>query len=145
MQHPVPTGTYRFRGHPGCRRLRCRNPNANASCSERVALKKLAPEQDLAKDSNPDARGLIQIWLVSDRTAAAKNKTSRHVDVADDAIAERLNALANRRIAAQLHPMLDDPVVLLGRFDHLAALPNVMRAGFFDVDIFARLARPNRR
>ncbi len=42
-------------------------------------------------------------------------------------------------------PVLDDPLVFSGGGDHLAALEEVVRAGFFDIHILARLAGPDRR
>ena len=41
--------------------------------------------------------------------------------------------------------MLDDPAVLLGRLDHLAAFEDVVAARLLDVDVLARLAGPDRR
>ena len=41
--------------------------------------------------------------------------------------------------------MLDDPVVLSRRLDHLAPLPEGVASRFLNVNVFARLAGPNRR
>ena len=47
-------------------------------------------------------------------------------------------------VAALLRPVLDDPLVLPRRFDRLAAFEDVVTARFFDVDVLARLAGPDR-
>ena len=40
--------------------------------------------------------------------------------------------------------MLDDPIVLARGLDALAALEDVVAARFFHIDVFSRLAGPNR-
>ena len=83
--------------------------------------------------------------LCPDGGAFAKDQPPRHVDVADHAAAQQLHALLERFGTAQLHAVLHDPLVLAGGLHQLPALEDVVRAGLLDVDILARLARPDGR
>src|SRR5437588_259859 len=80
---------------------------------------------------------------MAERGAVAEDQAAGHVDLADQALAQVVDRLADRLRAAELHAVLDDAAVLLGRVDHLAALEDVVAAGLLDVHVLARLARPD--
>jgi hypothetical protein len=42
-----------------------------------------------------------------------------------------------------LRPVLDNTVIFARRFDHLSPFPDAVGAGFFYINIFARLAGPD--
>src|ERR1700744_4748845 len=81
--------------------------------------------------------------LLPNRVAPLIAKASSHLSFADHSVSPFLDRLADCGCGAALRSVLDDAVVALGRFDQLLALPQVVRAGFFYVDVFARLARPD--
>jgi hypothetical protein len=58
----------------------------------------------------------------------------------------RANPLERRFVGhggALLRADLDDAVIFSRCLDHLAAFPYLVRCGFFDIDVFARLAGPD--
>ncbi len=70
--------------------------------------------------------------------------TSGHVHIiADKPILQFADALLESGIAAQLCAVLDDPSVFLGGLDHFAAFKNIVGHRLFDIDVLARLARPD--
>ncbi len=81
--------------------------------------------------------------LVAAAGADLEGDAPRHVDAADHALLEFLDAFANFGAGAALGAVLDDAVVLAGRLDHLAALEEVVRARLLDVDVLAGLAGPD--
>ncbi len=48
------------------------------------------------------------------------------------------------RPAPPLRPHLDDPLVFAGRLHHAPAFDEIVRNRLLDIDVLARLARPNR-
>jgi hypothetical protein len=57
---------------------------------------------------------------------------------------DEFHVAAQRAVGAVLCAVLHDAAVLLGGGDDLAALVDIVRDGFFDVDVLARLAGPDR-
>lgn len=79
-----------------------------------------------------------------DRVTPLKAQPAREIDLADDlSIVKPLDGLLNGGRRADLRAMLNDTIVFLGSAHELAAFPKIVRAGLFDVHIFARLARPD--
>ncbi len=81
--------------------------------------------------------------LEPDGIAAAGEEEIGLVDVADLAAMDELDRLAEAAPPAALRAAGGDPLVLSRRLDELRALPNIVRDGLFDVDIFARLHGPD--
>ena len=63
--------------------------------------------------------------------------------LAEVALVDVVDRLAESRIRAALRSRLHDALVLAGRLDHLPALPDVVADRLLDVDILARLAGPH--
>ena len=66
-------------------------------------------------------------------------------DLAEIALADVLERLGEAGPLARAVRGLDDPLVLAGRLDHLAAFEDVVGRGLLDVHVLARLAGPDRR
>src|SRR5208337_3483551 len=54
-----------------------------------------------------------------------------------------LHGLLDRGSGTDLRTVLDDPTVLLRRADELFPLPEVMRTGLLDINVFPGLAGPD--
>ena len=68
-----------------------------------------------------------------------------HIQIADSALFEFLDAFPNVGARPVLCPVLDHAIVLAGGRHHLASFEQVVAARLLDVHIFARLTGPNRR
>src|SRR5439155_20049819 len=80
----------------------------------------------------------------SDRISKTIDDGLPRVDLAQSAVAQELDGLAENGAAAPLRSDRDDTVVSSSGFDHPSAFDDVMADGFLDVDVLARLARPDR-
>ena len=80
---------------------------------------------------------------VADRRAPLVTERAGHVDIADGAVAQMMNGFEHAGVRARLAAVLANAVVLFYGSDELAAFKGVMRAGLFDVDVFAGLAGPD--
>ena len=90
-----------------------------------------------------DAGGNGFLRSVADRRAPLVAERASHVDIADGAVAQMMNGFEHAGIGARLAAVLANAIVLFYGADELAAFKGVVRAGFFDVDIFAGLAGPD--
>ena len=92
-----------------------------------------------------------RIAVRDDRAGIAADDTGKHpihVHVQHFAQAAARDVIPRRngvRRAAVLKPGLNDPLVLAGRFDHLAAFPDRQRDVLLDIHVLAGLAGPNSR
>ena len=83
------------------------------------------------------------LWRrVTDGLPPLVAKRARQIDVAERSTLHLLNGLNHAGIRARLAAVLADAVVLLHRAHQLTPFKPVVRAGFFDIDIFASLACP---
>src|SRR5262249_38684339 len=80
----------------------------------------------------------------SARAAMPETPSAREVDLTERARAYLSDRFDHRRRRTALRSVLDDAAVLLRGQDELAPFPQIMRAGFLDVDVFAGLAGPYR-
>ncbi len=83
--------------------------------------------------------------MLADRFSPFIAQPLGHIDLADRAIAQKLNRLFLVLGAAALHARLHDAFVLARRLHHLPALENVVAGRLLHEHIFARLTRPDRR
>ncbi len=72
-----------------------------------------------------------------------KHERSRHVELADAAAVQKRDGLAHIRGGAVVQADLHTPTIFAPRFDHFAAFPDIVGSGFFDVNVFACLTRPD--
>ena len=89
--------------------------------------------------------GGVGVLEVADGGPVAEDQAAGHVDVADQPVPHVVDGLAHRLRAAELHAVLDDPAMLLGRLDHLPPFVDVVAPRLLDVHVLARLAGPDRR
>src|SRR5438876_8828360 len=80
----------------------------------------------------------------SNRVPSLEAQPPRQVDFAKGAFVQVVDRLDLRASRAALRAVLHDAAVLLGGAHELASFPQVVRAWLLDVDVFARLARPDR-
>src|SRR5207249_9623562 len=83
------------------------------------------------------------VGVLADGGPRLEAQAAGHVDLADAAPVDVLDRLHHHRAAAVHGPDLDDPAVLAGGLDHLAAFPHGVRGGLLDVDVLAGLHRPD--
>ena len=91
----------------------------------------------------PERAGGLAGHAFADVAAPLVAHAAGHVDVADEAVLEQLDALLEPRIAAKLGAVLDDAVVFFRGLDHLEAFIDVVGHWFLDVHVLAGLARPD--
>ncbi len=89
------------------------------------------------------AGGRGSVGLAADGVAPFEAERARHVDVADGARFQFLCGVAKRQGGAAVDSVLHDAIVLARRGHQLAGFEDVMGAGFFAIDILARLAGPD--
>ena len=82
--------------------------------------------------------------LVSDVTAAAEDQSARHIYPADESVLQMVHRFADGQRTAQLHAVLYDAVIFIGRLDHLFAFMDIMRSRFLHIHILSGLAGPDR-
>src|SRR5579862_542054 len=81
---------------------------------------------------------------VSNRVAPLVAKSARQMDLANhSSIVKPLDRFLDRGRGPNLRAMLNDAIVFLSGAYELAAFPEIMRTGFFDIHVFACLARPD--
>src|ERR1700730_5285488 len=83
------------------------------------------------------------IRFVADGVSRLEAKSLGHVDLAASTLVPQLHRSLYRSIAAVLGAGLYQPVIFSCGIDDLPPLPNIVRNGFFYVNILARLASPN--
>ncbi len=85
------------------------------------------------------------VGIPADRRPRLVAQAARHVDLAQAAVVDELNRLPHGRTAAVHGPDLDDAVVVRGGLDHPPPFPHRVRRRLLDVDVLARLQRPDGR
>ena len=78
------------------------------------------------------------------RRGILHQEDANQINVTEFPAANILGRLPGVRGAAALHPHLNDPAVLAGRFNHFSAVPNAQGQRLFYIDVFSRLAGHNR-
>ena len=79
------------------------------------------------------------------RITRLEAERARHEELANPATMEKRHRLAHILRRAVVQSDLHTPIILAARFDHFPTFPNVMRRRLLDVDVLARLTRPDRR
>src|SRR5262245_44667150 len=82
------------------------------------------------------------VRLLADRVAPFVTKPASHINVADHAIPQLLRGFSQRGGRTAVCAVLDDAVVFTRGVDELPAFPITLRAGFFDINVLARLTGP---
>ena len=90
-----------------------------------------------------DAGGNRFRGSVADGRAPFVANCASHVDIADGAVAEMMNGFEHTGVGARLAAVLANAVVFFYGTHELATFKGVVRAGFFDVDVFSCLASPD--
>src|SRR5262249_40020467 len=80
----------------------------------------------------------------ANRVAVLEAQSARQVDLAQRAGLQMPDRLDHRGGGPALRSVLDDALVLVRGTDELASFPQIVGAGFLDVDVLASLARPYR-
>ena len=81
--------------------------------------------------------------LVANVWPSAVHQSARHVYPTNQSFFEVFHRFADGHRAAQLHTVLNNAVVFIGRFDHLLALVNIVCGGLFHVNVFTCLTGPD--
>src|SRR2546423_3855326 len=77
---------------------------------------------------------------VANGVAPLVTQAARIIDIANQPLAHFVHRLTHGHARPAVGSMLHDAVVFLGRGYQLAALKNVLRTGFFDVNVLACLS-----
>src|SRR5580700_4527500 len=79
----------------------------------------------------------------ADRWAPLVAKRPRHVDIADRAVTQMMNGFDHAGVGARLAAVLANAVVLFYGAHQLAAFKPVVRARFFNINVFPGLTGPD--
>ena len=86
-------------------------------------------------------------WFVgsfwADGTTGFVAQTSRDLNVTNSARMNEGHGVSHPRVGSALRAGLDNSIVLACCLNKSATFENVVRNRFFDIDVFARLNRPN--
>ena len=89
------------------------------------------------------ARGLLRAGDIADGVSAFVAQPARDLHRAELACPDIFDRFADARLRADLRPGLADLVVMPRRLDNASAFPDVMADRFLDIDMLARLHRPD--
>jgi len=84
------------------------------------------------------------VRVAADRVARFKAEAAGHINLAETALVEEFYGVSDGGDGAVLETGLNDTIVFGGGFEHFPAFPDIVRAGLFDVDVFAGLTGPYR-
>ena len=82
------------------------------------------------------------VGIPADRFARFKAKASGHINLADTAVVEEFYGVDYRGDGTVLETCLNDSIIFSGGFEYFPAFPDIVRAGLFDVNVFAGLTGP---